>query len=519
MGSDDARFNLLLVDDYPENLVSLKAILDDPAYTLFTAASGEEALRLALRETFAVVLLDVVMPKMDGFEVAKHLKELERTRNIPIIFLTAVATDIRQVYRAYDVGALDYLLKPLDPDVVRKKVAVLVDLTRQRREIERQNGLLRAAEHREFELRLAELHVANDERYRCLVDGIDRAIAWTMAQDGRLTFVSRQAPSVLGFPLEQFLEPDFWLRHVFEEDRLQFATLLDRARAARPETDLNLNHRMVAADGRVLWFHTGVRPRLPDSQELHGVSVDVSEIKRAEETALRATEMRDQLLAIVSHDLRNPLAAILMNASMIEQNGARTGQGGTWVQPVRAILRSANHMSELIEDLLDVSRIEAGGLSVEPDAIAAAPLVEELVESLKPVAESKGLNFEVVTDEGVVLRADRRRTHQILRNLLGNAIKFTPRGGRLSLQIHREGPNAHLSVTDSGPGIRESDQAMVWKRSWHGRGGETGAGLGLWIARALVEAHSGRIWLESQPGEGTTFHFTLPLDGKPADRS
>src|SRR5262245_48601240 len=161
--------SFLLVDDRPENLVALKAMLDRPEYQLIAVTSGIEALQVALRQNLALILLDVFMPEMDGFEVAVHLKEVERTRNIPIIFLTALATDVQQIYRAYAAGAVDYLIKPLDAEVVRKKVAVFVDLFRQRQEIERQAELLRAAERREFELRLAELRVASDARYRKLV--------------------------------------------------------------------------------------------------------------------------------------------------------------------------------------------------------------------------------------------------------------------------------------------------------------------------------------------------------------
>ena len=116
------------MDDRPENLVALKGMLALPGYHLVTASSGEEALKLALREDFAVILLDVVMPAMDGFEVARHLKRMERTSRVPIIFLTAMATDVRHIYKAYSVGAVDYLIKPLDKDIVRKKVAVFVDL-------------------------------------------------------------------------------------------------------------------------------------------------------------------------------------------------------------------------------------------------------------------------------------------------------------------------------------------------------------------------------------------------------
>src|SRR5690606_17194560 len=153
------------------------------------------------------------------FEVAQHLKQLERTRTIPILFLTAVATDVRQIYRAYDVGAIDYLVKPLDPEVVQKKVAVLVALDRQREEIERQARLFLEAERRDHALRMAELRLASHRRYRKLVEGIEHVVASSADEAGRLTFVSRKAPEILGVPMEDFSEPDFWNRHLRPEDR------------------------------------------------------------------------------------------------------------------------------------------------------------------------------------------------------------------------------------------------------------------------------------------------------------
>jgi CheY-like chemotaxis protein len=151
---------LLLVDDTAANLVALAAILEGPQYRLLTASSGAEALLVVLREQVDLILLDVRMPDMDGFEVARHLKAAEQTRQIPILFLTAVATDPAYIYRAYDVGAVDYIIKPLDAEMVRKKVAVFAEIVK-----------LRETARREYELELAELRVASDRRYRKLVEG------------------------------------------------------------------------------------------------------------------------------------------------------------------------------------------------------------------------------------------------------------------------------------------------------------------------------------------------------------
>lgn len=249
---DDRPSTILLVDDTPLNLVALEALLESPQYRLVTAASGQEALSIVLHEKIDLILLDVVMPEMDGFEVARLLKSTEHTRNIPILFLSAVATDMTYIFRAFDVGAVDYIVKPLDTDMVRKKVAVFIDLVRQREEVERQAEALRETARREYELRLAESRVASDRRYRKLVEGIDHVVAWTADESLRLTFASRQAPEVLGYPLAQMLTPDFWQLHLHPDDRDAVLTLFRRALTEC--ADLMCNHRFVAADGRVLWF-------------------------------------------------------------------------------------------------------------------------------------------------------------------------------------------------------------------------------------------------------------------------
>ncbi len=676
--------SLLLVDDRPENLVALEAVLEGPEYRLFRATSGEEALNLALRESFAVILLDVMMPGMDGFEVAAHLKKIERTREVPIMFLTALASDIQHIYRAYDVGALDYLIKPLDPDIVRKKVAVLADLTRQRREIRRQAELLRAAERLEFEVRLAELRVATDQRYRKLFDGINHAIAWTMDEEMLLTFVSGQAPGILGYPMAEIIQPSFWKKRLFPEDREAFLGLFRRGVRGESDEPLRLNHRMVTSDGRVVWFHTAVSAEGGGTGVLHGVSVDVSDIKDAEETqtlladvagvlsesldyrvslprvaaavvasigdwclidelvegtwvqlaaahadpskrsaldalsrsramtgitrlgpsqpaalqtsvihrdvpgtswlasaigaadeaavaalgaascmfvplrtrhstlglmtivssglrrfteadrrvvdelgrrvalaidnallyegAQRAMRAREQVLAIVSHDLRSPLQSIVLQATNLDLDDLDEAARARLEKQAATILRAARRMDRLIADLLDFSQLDAGRLKVRREPVSVSDLLGEMVESAEPLAKAKGLAFEVRAVDGLVACADRERVLQVLANLVQNAIKFTPRGGVVTLGVARDENCARFCIADTGPGIAREEQAHVWNRFWRShRAVAEGVGLGLSIAKGLVEAQRGRMWLDSEPGTGSKFFFTLPL--------
>ncbi|HYV44689.1 MAG TPA: hybrid sensor histidine kinase/response regulator [Myxococcaceae bacterium] len=505
--------SLLLVDDRRENLVALEAILRGPGYRLLTAASGADALKIALREPLAVVLLDVVMPGMDGYEVARHLKELERTRAIPIIFLTALATDVQQIYRAYEVGAVDYLVKPLDSEVVRKKVAVFVDLVRQREQIARQSEALREAERREYELKLAEIRIAGDRRYRKLVEGIDHAIGWTTDEALRFTFVSRQAPRILGFPMEQFLQPGFWETLLHPQDR--GAVLAMFRRGVGEGLELVSNHRMLAANGELRWFRTGVSgERAAENQpaELHGISVDVTDLKHAEEEAQRATHVREELLAIVAHDLRSPLTSIRTSAGLLERVAERAGDARV-EKTIRIIARSAERMDRLISDLLDFELIQAERLTIERQPVGAAGLIRETVEMFRPTAAEKEIQVEGYGGEDLVVHGNRERLLQILSNLVGNAVKFTPGRGSVTVRAERSGSDALFEVSDTGPGIQEEEQPHIWERYWQaspGRAGK-GIGLGLSIAKGLVEAHGGRIWVERRSEGGARFHFTVPL--------
>jgi PAS domain S-box-containing protein len=519
---------VLLVDDDRRNLVALEAILDGLGYRIVTAESGADALEIALRDLPAVVLLDVLMPGMDGFEVAEQLKSIERTRDVPIVFLTAVATDVRYIYRAYEVGALDYLVKPLDAEVVRRKVAVFVELVRRRQENERQAQALREADRRRHELEIAELRVASDRRYRKLVEGINHAIGWTMDDALRFTFVSRQAPRILGYQMAELGKPGFWSASVHPEDVDGLLATFRRALAEGVE--LVCDHRLIHADGRVLWFHTGVSgergPAPGDPPELHGISVDVTDIKRAQQEAERTTHVREELIAIVAHDLRNPLSTIASTAGLLETVADRT-EDSRVQRGAHAIGRAVDHMSRLLEDLLDFALIQAERMTIKPEPLDAEELLGEVFEQFAPIAATRKLQLERRMDEPLEIRGDRVRLLQILSNLVGNAIKFTPDGGTIVLRAERSGTDALFTIRDTGRGMTETEASRMWERYWRGRNDRSveaadtpsnrGIGLGLSIAQGLVEAHGGRIWARSKVGDGTTISFTIPLVDSPAD--
>jgi signal transduction histidine kinase len=229
--------------------------------------------------------------------------------------------------------------------------------------------------------------------------------------------------------------------------------------------------------------------------------------------AQRAVQGRDEMLSIVSHDLRNPLGVILMTSMILARNAPKIGLESQHLDQLHAIKRSADRMNRLIQDLLDISKIEGGRLIVDRRMHTVTELVEDAMESLAPLAEKKRQQFTQHVENGNArIYADRERVYQIFSNLVGNAIKFTPEGGSITVSGRVVDEEVEFCVTDTGPGIPEENLPHVFDRFWQARHtARLGTGLGLTIARGITEAHGGRIWVESRVGEGSKFCFALPL--------
>lgn len=287
-----AAVRILVVDDRRENLLAVESVLQDPSYELVLLPSGTEALRYLLHEECALILLDVQMPELDGFETARLVRGNPRTRAIPIVFMTAVSQDQRFIARGYQAGAVDYLLKPVDPDVLRSKVAGFVELHRARLEVLRQAALLRDRERTErqraleqIELRHLRRQQAATERYRKLMDGITHAVVWSAdSLTLACTLVSKSTEALLGRTADAWTgDPRAWAALLPEVDRERF---LDALRAAASGKTVVLDHGFVRGDGSVARFRTELcAAEAGDHEELEvrGFSVDVTEARRAEE--------------------------------------------------------------------------------------------------------------------------------------------------------------------------------------------------------------------------------------------
>ena len=576
----DPPVSLLLVDDRPENLLALEAILEPLGQRLVRAHSGDEALKHILQEEFAAILLDVQMPGLSGFETARIIKSRERSRAIPIIFLTAISKDEEYVFRGYEVGAVDYMFKPFNPDVLRSKVSVFVDLYRKQEQLRRQEQRLRENERRELELRHREELVESQARLSEVVESAMDAII-TFDADQRVTLFNAAAERVFGRPAsevvgrtvgELFPEPfrADYLRSICEIAPAQrligggsSGTREDASPTAAAPTDSSGD----STDSGRYRSLVGVRAggeRFPIEASISCLDLgngvlytmiarDVSERQRAEE-ALRtqavslanttaelrslneelnhrqtqleeAMRARNRFYASMSHELRTPINAVIGYTTLLLDNiygplNERQAQG------LQRTHKAAKHLLELVNDVLDLSKIEAGKIELSLQPVSFPAIVEDLFVTVRPMADQHSAPLTIEpSDEPVTVVTDPRRVRQILLNLLSNAIKFG-RGQPVRVRVrgHGEG-GVEVAVIDAGPGIAPADLARIFDEFVQvPQGAESpehlgGTGLGLPISKRLAALLGGALEAESAPGQGSTFRLLLPqsADGRPLE--
>lgn len=303
------QIDILLVDDREENLFTLSAVLNSPDYQVIQTRSGDEALRYLLKNEPAVILMDVEMPELDGFETARIIKGSNRTRDIPIIFVTALNKDDRFAHKGYAHGAVDYVYKPYDALILKSKVAVFADLAKKNRRLFQAERQIRLTEQKERERQLAQLELkslrreaAHQKKYLDLVDGISHGIVWSAHTDSfNISFVGPSATKLFGFPIDRWTnEPAFFLKHVHPDDFNK--TRENFEKVITDKTYLDFEHRMIKADGSEIWLHTGIRVAAQGDEgdhEIRGLSIDITKIKEAEEV-LRENKRKADFLAEAS---------------------------------------------------------------------------------------------------------------------------------------------------------------------------------------------------------------------------
>ena len=509
------RVNVLLVDDRPENLLALEAILNSPSYNLVQANSGTEALRCLLNQDFAVILLDVQMPGMDGFETATLIRSRDRSRSTPIIFITAFSSNDTHVFKGYSLGAVDYLFKPVKPEILTSKVQVFVELFQKTVEVKQQATQLAAVN--------TELS-KSEERFRTLCACSPLGI-YVADVEGRCTYINPRCQAICGLTLEESLA-EVWQREVHPEDRDR--VVADWLAWIKESQEYSNEFRLAGSE-TVRWIHVQSSPMFSDLGKLIGhvgTVRDITDRKQAEEErgrlireqvarqeAERANQMKDEFLAILSHELRTPLNAILGWSRLLR---VKKFDEETIDKALETIERNAKSQAQLIEDILDVSRILRGKLNLNKHPIRLESVIELAMDSLQPLAEEKSIVLELTSSPNVgEVIGDFDRLQQIVWNLLSNAIKFTQEEGKVEVRLESVGDEAQIQIIDNGIGIEPDFLPYVFDRFRQADSSTTrsygGLGLGLAIVRHLVEQHGGKVYAENNPGEGAKFTVALPL--------
>jgi PAS domain S-box-containing protein len=498
---------ILAVDDRPENLRSLQRILSEINAEIITVASGQEALAQVLRHEFAVILLDVMMPEMDGFETAALIRNHESSRNIPIIFVTAADKNTAYEDQGYCLGAVDYLFKPLQPAILLSKVRVFIEQARQ------QQLLLD---------NLQEIQQLRDNN-ALLLSSVGEGIL-SLDQSGAISFANPAAARLLGIApqrlLGTYLSDYLLLTETCQSGEYGLPeSLIKRCRAEGQASsdEYTLRH----ADGHA--FPVEYTVSMLHAQQGPDVGVvlafqDISERKEREALEM-ASKYKSAFLANISHELRTPLHSLLILAKKLAANG----EGNLNAEQLKAasiIHHEGQDLLHLINDILDLSKVEAGKMSLYREAVSLAEVAQRLQSQFAPLAAEKKLHFQLSLGDDLpdTVQTDRQRLQQILKNLLVNAVKFTHQG-TVTLSINRvcEAGNSALAfaVADTGIGIAADKQAAIFESFQQvdqaiNRHYE-GSGLGLAICRELAALLDGKIAVQSELQQGSCFTFYLPL--------
>ncbi|MFK7607296.1 MULTISPECIES: hybrid sensor histidine kinase/response regulator [unclassified Pseudomonas] len=393
----EIQAKLLIVDDLPENLLALEALITREDRTVYKALSADEALSLLLQHEFAMAILDVQMPGMNGFELAELMRGTEKTKNIPIVFVSAAGREMNYAFKGYETGAVDFLHKPLDIHAVKSKVNVFVELYRQSKAMKHQVEAL-------------------------------------------------------------------------EQSRREQETLLAQLKVTQRE----LEH---------------------------------------------AVRMRDDFMSIVSHEVRTPLNGLILETQLRKMHLARDNAAAFTMEKMQAMVdrdeRQIQSLIRLIEDMLDVSRIRTGKLSIRPSTFDLSQTVANLLESFAAQISAAQSRVNFTACQSVTGQWDEFRIEQVVSNLLTNALRYGARKP-VEVSVYVEGANAIIDVRDQGIGISEENQQRIFHQFERVAGSDVvnGLGLGLFISEQIIAAHNGSISVHSTLGEGALFRVSLPLEQK-----
>jgi signal transduction histidine kinase len=526
------RATILVVDDDERNALALTTVLKDLGQNLVVAHSGEEALRYLLTEDVAVILLDVHMPGMDGYETAELIRARKRTRHIPIVFLTAVFRDDSHLLQAYSAGAVDMVFKPVDPFILKSKVSIFVDLYLKQAEFQREAELRSRLQEENFRVRtekiLAEQALRrSEERQEAILDSLPVCFhARSTEAPYAASFVSRNVEQLTGFPAHRFVDdPEFGLSRVHPEDVARVAQSF-RDAVATGAYSCEFRWRCADDSFRVLLDQGVLAPSEQERpREILGTILDVTEQRLLQQQLVQAQKMEavGQLTGGIAHDFNNLLTVVLGNIDLLAR---RFGVDERAQRQLSAMRHAAERGQSLTGQLLAFSRRQ----HLRPEALD----VNALVRAFEPlIRRAIGENIAVETtigEEPAVCEVDPSQLETTLLNLAVNARDAMPDGGMLRIAVRRVEHDADLAIrhTDAAPGpwivLSIDDTGVGMSREVLNRAFEPffttkepgkGSGLGLSQVYGFVRQSGGFVTLTSSVGAGTQLAIYLPPSSKP----
>ncbi len=487
---------ILIVDDNQSNIFSLKRLLESQDFPVDTASSGEEALAKGLRNDYQLIILDVQMPDMDGFEVAETFAGYSKTKEIPIIFLSAVNTDKRFITQGYASGGIDYVTKPIDPDILMLKVKTFYNIQGQNVELKKTKQSLEL----EVKGRRATQVVMKSQldHFQQMLEALPQ-IAFTLSNDGEIEFVNRRwfqySTSDKSFP--EVHPDDKDLLYEFNRQRENLEAISLEARIKNIET------------GEYRYHLLRMSPILENSQAKNwmGTFTDINDQKRVEKE-------KDEFLSIASHELKTPLTSIKAYVQLLDRK-LKLDKESPEANYVAKVQDQIEKLNNLITDLLDVSKIENGKLKMNLQPNNLENVISNAIETIIQTHDENSVKIERHGQKpDFLMPFDAIRVEQVLINFLTNAIKYSPKNNKVIITTSVDENDIKISVTDFGIGIPEYKQDAVFNKFYRVEESSLqfqGMGIGLYICAEIIKQHGGSIGLSSIIDEGSTFYFTLPI--------
>ena len=484
---------ILIVDDKRENILSLKKILEINEFRVDTASSGEEALLKILKNSYFLIILDVQMPGMDGFEVAEAISGTSRTKDIPIIFLSAVSVEKKFITRGYASGAIDYITKPFDPDILILKVKTFYKLYTQTQALNTiQNSLLEEIEVRKgMQMQLKE----RNRELQSILESIPQ-IAFTAKPDGTVEFVNEHwyeySFNTTEFPKMASDEKDTksrWLEVIGLKNKIELELCIEKRDSSNCRWHLLRAIPIVEGDTIVKWV---------------GTFTEIEEQKKA-------LDKKDEFISIASHELKTPLTSIkayvhLLHSAIADES---KDQAKMFIERTE---KQIDKLYLLIADLLDISKIESGKLKFNKRWFHFQTLLANTIETVKQTYPRSKINISGHSD--IEIYADEMRIEQVLINYLSNAIKYSPDNDMVEVEVTTSDTDLYVAVRDFGIGISSENHSDIFKKFYRAEVSSNrfqGLGIGLYICSEIIKRHNGNFGVESKQGEGSLFYFTIPL--------